>query len=151
MAERIRLSGNRGGQLNTSQYGFDPAYATAQRLEGINSEESLGFTCTVMVIGMSGVGKSATINSILCQDGAAPTNAYKLGTQGVKEVVGMVHGVRMRFIDTPGLQPGAALTGKNARLLNQMSAAFKKYKPDIMLYVDRADVFRCISHLIFCQ
>lgn len=143
MAERIRLSGNRGGQLDTSQVGFEAACAAAQRLEEGNSEESLAFTCTVMVIGMSGVGKSATINSILCKDNAAPINAYKPGTHGVREVTGDVHGVKVRFIDTPGLQPGAALTGKNARLLNQMHAAFKKYKPDIMLYIDRADVFRC--------
>ena len=107
-----------------------------------SSTEHLGFTCTVMVIGMSGVGKSATINSILQKDSAAPTSAYKLGTHGIRVVVGDVYGVRVRFIDTPGLQPGAGLSGRNARLLNAMHSAHKKYKPDIMLYTDRADVFR---------
>ena len=142
LAERIRLSGNQGGRLASSQFGFDAACNTAQNLEETSPDQSLAFTCTVMVIGMSGVGKSATINSLLQKDNAAPTNAYKLGTTSVREVVGDICGVKVRFIDTPGLQPGAGLTGRNARLLNKMHSAFKKYKPDIILYMDRADVFR---------
>ena len=95
-----------------------------------------------MVIGMSGVGKSATINSLLDAEEAAPTNAFEPGTSGVKEINGTVAGVRVKFIDTPGLQPSAANIGSNQRLLNQMHGAFKKHKPDIMLYMDRADVLR---------
>ena len=35
-------------------------------------------------------------------------------------VSGMVHGVRMKFIDTPGLVPSASATGRNQRILSQV-------------------------------
>lgn len=74
---------------------------------------------------------------------AAPTSASKLGTTSIKEITGTVAGVRVKFLDTPGLQPGAANVGRNQKLINQMHKVFKKQKPDMVVYVDRADVFRC--------
>ncbi|KAL3138742.1 Translocase of chloroplast 159, chloroplastic, variant 2 [Trebouxia sp. C0010 RCD-2024] len=140
LAERIRIP-----QTNSSarrSYGFETAIRTAEGREAAQPGELLPFSCTVMVMGMTGVGKSATINSVLDEDEASPTNAFEPATRGIKEINGTVAGVRVKFIDTPGLQPSAANIGSNQRLLNQMHRAFKKHKPDIMLYMDRADVYR---------
>lgn len=141
LAERIQIP--QGGNTARRQYGFEAAVRTAEGREAENPDQPLPFSCTVMVLGMTGVGKSATINSVLDQDEAAPTNAFVPATKGIRVVNGTVAGVKVRFIDTPGLQPSAANIGSNQRLLNQMHGAFKKYKPDIMLYLDRADIFRC--------
>ena len=140
LAERIRIPQT----SNTARrpYGFEAAMRTAEGLEAEHPDKPLPFSCTVMVMGMTGVGKSATINSVLDQGEVAPTNAFEPATKGIREVVGTVAGVRVKFIDTPGLQPSAANIGSNQRLLNQMHGAFKKHKPDIMLYMDRADIFR---------
>ena len=94
---------------------------------------------------MSGVGKSATINSVLDQDEAAPTNAFGLGTTSIKQVTGTVAGVKIKFIDTPGLQPSAGNIQSNQIKLLKMQAAFKKHKPDLVVYMDRADVLRCCT------
>lgn len=141
MAERIKIPHTSGSARQG--FGFESACRQAELAEAQSSDQPLPFACTVMVIGMSGVGKSATINSVLDADEAAPTNAFETSTKGIREVTGTVAGVRVKFIDTPGLQPSAANIGSNQRLLNQMHGAFKKHKPDIMLYMDRADVFRC--------
>lgn len=68
---------------------------------------------------MSGVGKSATINSLL-GDNVVGTNAFEPETRRVRVVSGNVKGVQMRFIDTPGLMPSASMTGKNQRILSQV-------------------------------
>ncbi|KAL0037507.1 hypothetical protein WJX77_000444 [Trebouxia sp. C0004] len=140
LAERIRMPQTSSSTRRV--YGFEAACRQAEDLESQSADQLLPFACTVMVIGMSGVGKSATINSVLDADAAAPTNAFEPGTNRIREINGTVAGVRVKFIDTPGLQPSAANIGSNQRLLNQMHGAFQKYKPDIMLYMDRADVFR---------
>lgn len=139
LAERIRIPQTSGSARRP--YGFEAAIRTAEAQEAAHPDQPLPFACTVMVIGMTGVGKSATINSVLSEE-AAPTNAFEPATKGIRVINGTVAGVRVKFIDTPGLQPSAVNTGSNQRLLNQMHGAFKKHKPDIMLYMDRADVFR---------
>ena len=65
LAERIRLAGNTGARLSGGRYGFEAACRTAEQLEQASPTQGLPFSVTVMVLGMSGVGKSATINSIL--------------------------------------------------------------------------------------
>ena len=140
LAERIRIPQTSGNARRP--YGFEAAIRTAEAQEAAHPDQPLPFACTVMVIGMTGVGKSATINSVLGEE-AAPTNPFEPATKGIRVVTGTVAGVRVKFIDTPGLQPSAVNIGSNQRLLNQMHGAFKKHKPDIMLYMDRADIFRC--------
>ncbi len=124
---------------------------------------------------MSGVGKSATINSLL-GEGTVPVSAFDMETKKVRVVNGMVNGVKMKFIDTPGLVPSASATGRNQRILSQVGpfslggpgrlplfhlcrglssralspfvyaaqakGAFKRHKPDIVLYIDRMDNVR---------
>ena len=126
------------------RYGFEVAENNVQQQEEADplfAKQPLPLTCTIMVIGLSGVGKSATINSILGVDEASPTNAFEDGTSTIKEVSDIVAGVKMRFIDTPGLSHSAA---NGPRVLAQINRAYKKYKPDIVLYVDRADVIRWV-------
>lgn len=65
-------------------------------------------------------------------------------------VEGAINGIRVRFIDTPGLVPAASAVGYNAKVLGQIKKAHKKYKPDNVLYFDRMDTvsfFRiCLTH-----
>ena len=55
---------------------------------------------------------------------------------------GVINGIRVRFIDTPGLIPAASAVGHNAKILAQIKKAHKKYKPDNVLYFDRMDTVR---------
>ena len=50
----------RGGHVDA--FNFNHAWAMAEQLE-LAGKEPLDFSCTIMVLGKSGVGKSATINS----------------------------------------------------------------------------------------
>ncbi len=63
----------------------------------------------------------------------------------VRVLEGAINGIRVRFIDTPGLQAAASAVGYNARVLSQIRKAHRKYKPDNVLYFDRMDqVCSCI-------
>ena len=55
---------------------------------------------------------------------------------------GTINGIRVRFIDTPGLVPAASAVGHNTKILAQIKKAHKKYKPDNVLYFDRMDTVR---------
>lgn len=140
LAERIRLTNARSSVVRRASP-FDAAREKAEALEEADPEGDLDFKCTVMLLGMSGVGKSATINSLL-GEGVVGCNAFEAETKRVRVVTGNVKGVQMRFIDTPGLTPSASMTGKNQRILSQAKAAWKRYKPDIVLYLDRMDFVR---------
>ena len=52
----------------------------------------------------------------------------------------MVHGMRLRFVDTPGLEASADRDGHNRHVLSQIEKARRRYKPDLVLYVDRLDM-----------
>ena len=60
----------------------------------------------------------------------------------VRVLDGAINGIRVRFIDTPGLQAAASAVGYNARVLGQIRKAHRKYKPDNVLYFDRMDKVR---------
>lgn len=62
-------------------------------------------------------------------------------------VEGAINGIRVRFIDTPGLVPAASAVGYNAKVLGQIKKAHKKYKPDNVLYFDRMDT---VSFFVCC-
>lgn len=51
----------------------------------------------------------------------------------------MVFGLKLRFIDTPGLQTAAESFSRNSRVLKQINAARKKFKPKLVVYCDRLD------------
>ncbi|KAL8553023.1 hypothetical protein ACS0TY_001632 [Phlomoides rotata] len=131
-----QLHGRSGGRV--AAFSFDRASAMAEQLEAAG-QEPLDFTCTIMVIGKSGVGKSATINSIF-DESMFGTDAFELGTKKVQDVVGTVQGIRVRVIDTPGLLPSWSDQRDNERILRSVKRFIKKTPPDIVLYLDRLDM-----------
>ena len=63
---------------------------------------------------------------------------------------GTINGIRVRFVDTPGLQAASSAVAYNARVLGQIRRAHRKYKPDNVLYFDRMDMVRdlgCVGNL----
>ncbi|CAN8271352.1 unnamed protein product [Cochlearia groenlandica] len=134
LAEQLRgRSGSRVGAFS-----FDRASAMAEQLEAAG-QDPLDFSCTIMVLGKSGVGKSATINSIF-DEVKFSTDAFQMGTKRVQDVEGLVQGIKVRVIDTPGLLPSWSDQAKNEKILNSVKAFIKKSPPDIVLYLDRLDV-----------
>ncbi|GFY89867.1 translocon outer complex protein 120 [Actinidia rufa] len=114
------------------------ASAMAEQLEAAG-KELLDFSCTIMVLGKTGVGKSATINSIF-DEVKFGTDAFELGTKKVQDVVGTVQGIKVRVIDTPGLLPSRSDQRQNEKILHSIKRFIKKTPPDIVLYLDRLDM-----------
>ncbi|XAR72718.1 Small monomeric GTPase [Bertholletia excelsa] len=134
LAEQLR--GRNGGRVGA--FSFDRASAMAEQLEAAG-EEPLDFSCTIMVLGETGVGKSATINSIF-DEVKFGTDAFQLGTKKVQDVVGTVQGIKVRVIDTPGLLPSWSDQRQNEKILHSLKRFIKKSPPDIVLYLDRLDM-----------
>ncbi|KAL8027835.1 hypothetical protein ABFX02_14G122900 [Erythranthe guttata] len=131
-----QLHGRSGGRV--AGFSFDRASAMAEQLEAAG-QDPLDFTCTIMVLGKSGVGKSATINSIF-DEVMFGTDAFQLGTKKVQDIVGTVQGIRVRVIDTPGLFPSWSDQRQNEKILHSVKRFIKKTPPDIVLYLDRLDM-----------
>lgn len=135
LAEQIKFPRNTDRAFAFSN---DRASAIAREHEA-TSQEDLDFTCTILVIGKTGVGKSATINSIFNEVKAA-TNAFQPATKKVEEIVGTVHGIQLRIIDTPGLIPSFAGHRRNEKIMSSVKKFIRKCPPDFVLYVDRLDM-----------
>ncbi|TKY67687.1 Translocase 132 [Spatholobus suberectus] len=134
LAEQLR--GRNGGRVGA--FSFDRASAMAEQLEAAG-QEPLDFSCTIMVLGKTGVGKSATINSIF-DEVKFNTSAFHMGTKKVQDVVGTVQGIKVRVIDTPGLLPSWSDQRSNEKILHSVKHFIKKTPPDIVLYLDRLDM-----------
>ncbi|XP_075074297.1 translocase of chloroplast 120, chloroplastic [Nicotiana tabacum] len=134
LAEQLR--GRSGGRV--AAFSFDRASAMAEQLEAAG-QEPLDFSCTIMVLGKTGVGKSATINSIF-DEVKFGTDAFQLGTKKVQDVVGTVQGIKVRVIDTPGLLPSWSDQRQNEKILHSVKRFINKTPPDIVLYLDRLDM-----------
>lgn len=131
-----QLHGRSGGRVGA--FSFDRASAMAEQLEA-SGNGPLDFSCTIMVLGKSGVGKSATINSIF-DEVKFNTDAFQMGTKKVQDVVGTVQGIKVRVIDTPGLLPSWSDQRQNEKILLTAKRFIKKTPPDIVLYLDRLDM-----------
>ncbi|CAN6311997.1 unnamed protein product [Urochloa humidicola] len=132
LAEQLRRATANGS------FSFDRAREMAERLEAAGNEP-LDFSCTILVLGKTGVGKSATINSIF-DDTRLDTDAFDSSTRKVQEVVGTVEGIRVKVIDTPGLSSSSLEQHHNQKVLNSVKRLISKNPPDIVLYFDRLDM-----------
>lgn len=132
LAEQLRRT------TANASFSFDRAREMAERLEAAGNEP-LDFSCTILVLGKTGVGKSATINSIF-DDTRLDTNAFDFSTRKVQEVVGTVEGIRVKVIDTPGLSCSSLEQHHNQKVLNSVKRLISKNPPDIVLYFDRLDM-----------
>ncbi|KAL8142500.1 hypothetical protein V2J09_015532 [Rumex salicifolius] len=134
LAEQLR--GRTGGR--TGAFSYDRASAIAEQLEQTGMDP-LDFSCTIMVLGKTGVGKSATINSLF-DEKKFSTDAFDFGTKKVQDVEGTVQGIKVRVIDTPGLLQSWSDQQKNEKILLSVKQFIKKTPPDIILYLDRLDM-----------
>ncbi|XP_019419768.1 PREDICTED: translocase of chloroplast 159, chloroplastic-like isoform X2 [Lupinus angustifolius] len=128
------LAGRHTGQLFSSEAAMESAY----QLEA-ERRDDLNFSLNILVLGKTGVGKSATINSIFGEMKTS-ISAYGPSTAAVTEIVGVVDGVKLRIFDTPGLKSSALEHGFNRKVLSVVKKVIKKSPPDIVLYVDRLDM-----------
>ncbi|KAJ1296354.1 hypothetical protein BS78_01G294100 [Paspalum vaginatum] len=135
---RLGLAEQLRGSAARASFSFDRAREMAERLEAAGNEP-LDFSCTILVLGKTGVGKSATINSIF-DDTRLDTDAFDSSTRKVQEVVGMVEGIKVKVIDTPGLSCSYLDQHHNQKVLNSVKRLISKNPPDIVLYFDRLDM-----------
>jgi hypothetical protein len=133
MAEKIHLESSKSRVQGDAE---GKAQALAERMEVLG--EPLDFSCTVLVLGMSGVGKTSTLHSLL---GIDPLSGYH-PTEGVQILRGEISGIGVKFIDTPGLQSGPSSLAENLKILHAAKRAFNRHKPDAILYMDRLDSTR---------
>ncbi|KAI3449500.1 hypothetical protein Pfo_006165 [Paulownia fortunei] len=126
-----------GGRQGTQTFSLDAAKRTALQLEA-GERDDLDFSVNILVLGKSGVGKSATINSVFGEEKAA-IDAFETGTAHAKEISGFVDGVKVQVVDTPGLKSSVMEQGFNRGILSSVKKFTKKSPPDVVLYVDRLD------------
>ncbi|KAK8333235.1 hypothetical protein V6Z11_A10G191900 [Gossypium hirsutum] len=118
---------------------LESSMKTAMQLEAEGKDE-LDFSLTLLVLGKTGVGKSASINSIFCEQ-KSMIDAFEPATTTVKEIVGTFDGVKIKIFDTPGLRSPVTEEATNCKLLASIKRSIRKFPPDVVLYVDRLDTY----------
>ncbi|CAI9118807.1 OLC1v1020423C1 [Oldenlandia corymbosa var. corymbosa] len=119
-------------------FNLDFAKETGLAVEAEENKNGINFSLNVLVIGKSGVGKSATINSIFGEE-KARISAFDPGTNSVKVIKGTSEGVHIQVLDTPGLSSSIQDQSFNRKVLQSIKKFTKKFPPDVVLYVDRLD------------
>ncbi|KAF5725846.1 Avirulence inducedfamily protein [Tripterygium wilfordii] len=125
--------------LKSVNHRNDRVRAIAAQQEASGQPE-LDFSIRILVLGKTGVGKSATINSVFDQT-KTMTNAFRPATDCIQEVVGTVNGIKITFIDTPGLLPSStSSTRRNRKIMLSVKRFIRKSPPDIVLFFERLDL-----------
>ncbi|WZZ37782.1 hypothetical protein YC2023_034041 [Brassica napus] len=93
---------------------------------------------TVLVMGKGGVGKSSTVNSVIGERAAAVTTFQSDGLRPTL-VSRSRSGFTLNIIDTPGLIEGGYV---NDQAVNLIKGFLLNKTIDVLLYVDRLDVYR---------
>ncbi|KAJ6853306.1 translocase of chloroplast 90, chloroplastic-like isoform X2 [Iris pallida] len=117
---------------------IDQARAMASELEAVGQSD-LDFSFKILVLGKTGVGKSATINSIFDHP-MVLTDAFHPATDKIQEVTGAINGIRVTVIDTPGLSPSNHNQRRNRKILFKVKRFVRRSPPDVVLYFERLDV-----------
>ncbi|XP_057966617.1 translocase of chloroplast 159, chloroplastic [Malania oleifera] len=125
------------GRQTSQSFSVDAAKRTALQLEA-EGNDNFNFSLNILVLGKSGVGKSATINSIFGEERSL-VGTFEPATTAVKEIVGKAEGVEIRVFDSPGLRSSIMEQGFNRKVLSSIKKSTKSSPPDIVLYVDRMD------------
>ncbi|KAF8051575.1 hypothetical protein N665_1699s0004 [Sinapis alba] len=119
--------------------GLDHVYdGTKTKLPEQELPLGIDFSINVLVIGKTGVGKSATINSIFGETKSA-VGAFRVTTKSADYVVGKVGGILIRILDTPGLMSSATEEWYNQDVLMSIKKSMKRFPVDVILYIDRLD------------
>ncbi|KAK3139535.1 hypothetical protein QOZ80_5AG0384840 [Eleusine coracana subsp. coracana] len=92
----------------------------------------------ILLLGKTGAGKSATINSMF-DERMVTTGALHPATDRIKKIEGTIKGLRVTVIDTPGLMPHYQSQRKNRKILHSVKRFIKRTPPDIVLYFERVD------------
>lgn len=125
------------GSLFSQEFTLQSAKSEAMQLEAEGNDD-LHFSLNILVLGKTGVGKSASINSIF-REQKSRIDAFEPATAAMKEIVGKVDGVNFRIFDTPGLRSPVTDEARNRKLLASIKKFVRKFPPDVVLYVDRLD------------
>jgi len=104
----------------------------------------------VLLLGKSSVGKSSTVNSVL-GEAAARVQAFKLQAdaemvtpfvKAVGEEISGLEGMRIKLIDTCGLEDPEAGDAVHYAALRKIADSIKGQSIDCVLFVDRLDLYR---------
>ncbi|WOH12992.1 hypothetical protein DCAR_0832501 [Daucus carota subsp. sativus] len=126
------------GSSSSPRAGQETAMTEAVEIEA-NDKKDIEFSLNVLIIGKSGVGKSATINSIFGEEKTV-TGPFESAATAVKVIVGKVDGIKVRVLDTPGLGTSLKDQSLNKKILKSIGRFTKKIPPDVVIYVDRLDM-----------
>jgi len=102
-------------------------------LKQINKSE-----VTILLLGKSGTGKSSTANSLYGEKVAA-INPFQNTTAKPVHVSRTAAGITLNIIDTPSLLEGDTVSEAT---LSAISFELRKQPVDVVLFIDRLDVYR---------